>query len=194
MAQGKQAKTLNTAQTRAILNHLDGTRWAERNRAMFLLSVKAGLRAKEIASLTWSMVTDPEGNVADTIQLEDKAAKGDSGRTIPMNKELQAALKVYQAAPYRKSGDYVLTSERANRMAPTSVATWFYDLYKKLGYEGCSSHSGRRTFVTNGAKKIVEAGGSLRDIQQLVGHKSLQTTQRYIEGDSEAKRKLVDMI
>jgi integrase/recombinase XerC len=194
MAQGKQAKTLTAAQVRAILNHLDSTRWAERNRTMFLLSVKAGLRAKEIASLTWPMVTDSEGNVADTIQLEDKAAKGDSGRTIPMNKELQAALNVYQAAPYRKSGDHVLTSERANRMAPTSVATWFYDLYKKLGYEGCSSHSGRRTFVTNGAKKIVEAGGSLRDIQQLVGHKSLQTTQRYIEGDSEAKRKLVDMI
>jgi len=194
MAQGKQAKILTAAQTRAILTHLDGTRWAERNRAMFLLSVKAGLRAKEIASLTWSMVTDSEGNVADTIQLEDKAAKGDSGRTIPMNKELKAAFEVYQAAPYRKSGDNVVTSERANHMAPTSVATWFYDLYKKLGYEGCSSHSGRRTFVTNGAKKIVEAGGSLRDIQQLVGHKSLQTTQRYIEGDSDAKRKLVDMI
>ena len=57
-----------------------------------------------------------------------------------------------------------------------------------------SSHSGRRTFITRAAKKVVEAGGSLRDVQQLAGHSSLQTTQRYIEGDSEAKRKLVDLI
>ena len=45
-----------------------------------------------------------------------------------------------------------------------------------------------------GARKITEAGGSLRDIQQLAGHASLEMTQRYIEGDSEAKRKLVEMI
>ncbi len=194
MAQGKQAKILTTAQTRAILNHLDGTRWAERNRVTFLLSIKAGLRAKEIASLTWPMVTDGTGEVANSIQLEDKASKGDGGRTIPLNRELKAALEAYKAVPYRKAGDYVLTSERANHMAPSTIATWFHDLYKTLGYEGCSSHSGRRTFVTNGAKKVVEAGGSLRDVQQLVGHKSLQTTQRYIEGDSDAKRRLVDMI
>jgi integrase/recombinase XerD len=41
---------------------------------------------------------------------------------------------------------------------------------------------------------VVEAGGSLRDVQQLAGHVSLATTQRYIEGDSDAKRKLVGMI
>ena len=59
---------------------------------------------------------------------------------------------------------------------------------------GCSSHSGRRTFVTRAAHKIVEAGGSLRDVQQLAGHASLQTTQRYIEGNSEAKRRVVTLI
>ena len=63
-----------------------------------------------------------------------------------------------------------------------------------LGLEGCSSHSGRRTFVTRAAKKCIEAGGSLRDVQQLAGHSHLATTQRYIEGDSEAKRRLVSMI
>jgi integrase len=194
MAQGKQAKILTDKQVKAIMSHLEDTRWAERNRVTFLLSVKAGLRAKEIASLTWPMVTDAEGKVADSIQLQDKASKGDGGRTIPMNKELKAALEAYMAVPYRKAGDYVLTSERANHISANTVANWFRDLYLSLGYEGCSSHSGRRTFVTNGAKKVVEAGGSLRDVQQLVGHKSLQTTQRYIEGDSDAKRRLVDMI
>jgi hypothetical protein len=58
---------------------------------------------------------------------------------------------------------------------------------------GCSSHSGRRTFITRAARKVSEVGGSVRDVQQLVGHASLQTTQRYIDGDTEAKRTLVQL-
>lgn len=56
MGLGKQAKTLSKGQVDAVLGYLDKTRWPTRNRLIFLLSVKAGLRAKEIASLTWRMV------------------------------------------------------------------------------------------------------------------------------------------
>jgi site-specific recombinase XerD len=52
---------------------------------------------------------------------------------------------------------------------------------------------GRRTFITKAARKIVEAGGSLRDVQELAGHASLSTTQRYIEGSTDAKRRVVNM-
>ncbi len=64
----------------------------ERDTAIFMLSIKAGLRAKEIASLCWSMITDPEGHVADAMELQDVASKGNGGRTIPIHKELRAAL------------------------------------------------------------------------------------------------------
>ena len=66
--------------------------------------------------------------------------------------------------------------------------------YRGLGMFGCSSHSGRRTFITNAARKISTVGGSLRDVQALAGHASLAVTQRYIEGDSEARRKIVDLL
>lgn len=88
----------------------------------------------------------------------------------------------------------VIYSERSNRMSASSITLWFFHLYRDLGFIGCSSHSGRRTFITKAARNIVQAGGSLRDVQQLAGHSSLNTTQRYIEGDSEAKKKVVDMV
>ena len=196
MALGKQAKILNDKQVRAVLAELDSRRYPLRDRVMFLLSLKAGLRAKEIASVTWSMVTDGEGQVADVIALENRAAKGKSGRVIPMHPDLKGAL----IALHRDRGERVrpdlpiIHSERDRGLSPAAVAVWFHRLYSGLGMIGCSSHSGRRTFITRAARRIGEVGGSLRDIQQLAGHASLGTTARYIEGDHEAQRKVVALI
>ena len=88
----------------------------------------------------------------------------------------------------------VVYSERANGYSANAVAVWFLTRFREIGIEGASSHSGRRTFITSAAKKITEAGGSLRDIQELAGHASLATTQRYIQGDSAAKRNVIGLI
>ena len=193
---GKQAKILSHREIAQILHHIKRTRYPERNEVMFLLSVKAGLRAKEISHLTWGMVTDASGRVGDTLQLPDNSSKGKSGRTIPLNKQLKEALcGLYNSYSQIPAHDqYIIFSERGTKMIPCNISHWFKKIYKALRLEGCSSHSGRRTFVTNAAKRIIEAGGSLRDVQQLAGHTSLQMTQSYIEGDSEAKRRVVDLI
>ena len=193
--QGKQAKVLTERQIQKALRYIETTRHPERDRAIFLLSVKAGLRAKEIACLTWAMITNAEGEIADAIALEDKASKGrNGGRTIPLNDDLRAALVAYQSVAVLKPGGYVITTERASKAAAGTIVMWFQRLYQSLAFEGCSSHSGRRTFITRAARKVSEVGGSLRDVQQLAGHRSLATTQRYVEGDTEAKRKLVNLI
>jgi integrase/recombinase XerD len=80
MALGKQAKIISDKQVRAVLVELDTRRYPLRDRTIFMFSLKAGMRAKEIASITWSMVTDAEGEIADVIALENRAAKGKSGR------------------------------------------------------------------------------------------------------------------
>jgi integrase/recombinase XerD len=164
---------------------------------MFLLSIKAGLRAKEIAAVTWSMVTDADGQITDAIALPNRASKGRmGGRLIPLNNLLRAAL----VELHQSRGDAVhperpvVTSERGGRLTAPSVTKWFFHLYRDVGMTGCSSHSGRRTFITRAARKVSEVGGSVRDVQQLAGHASLQTMQRYIEGDTDAKRKLVQLI
>ncbi len=79
-------------------------------------------------------------------------------------------------------------------MTARSVVNWFSETYSDLGLDGCSSHSGRRTFITRSARLLAKTGGSLRDLQELVGHRDLATTQRYIAGDTNAQRKLIRLI
>jgi integrase len=71
------------------------------------------------------------------------------------------------------------------------VITWFVALFKALGYAGCSSHSGRRSFITMAARNVHRSGCSLRDVQLLAGHRSIETTERYIDGDTCAQRRLI---
>ncbi|MBS0250832.1 MAG: site-specific integrase [Proteobacteria bacterium] len=188
----KQAKTLNKTQVALLLAMLDRTRYPARNRVIALLSLKAGLRAKEIANLSWDMVLEPDGALATSMHLRNSASKGKSGRIIPLNKELRAAL---QDLRLRKcSGKYVITTERSDKFCAQAMVNLFSAWFNKLGLQGCSSHSGRRTFITNAARKISTVGGSLRDVQMLAGHSALTTTQRYIETDALAQTKIVDII
>jgi integrase/recombinase XerD len=195
--QGKQAKVVSPTQERAIVAYLETTRYPYRDRVIFLLSIKAGLRAKEMASLTWAMVTDATGQIGDAFHVPNRASKGTTGgRTIPLHPELAAALLALQ----RWRGDAVgpdrpvLFSERGGGLSPATVRLWFHRLYTSLRMDGCSSHSGRRTFITRAARRVSQVGGSLRDVQELAGHTSLAMTQRYIEGDTEAKRKLIALL
>jgi len=189
---GKRAKILSRPDVSDLLIYASCTRHHLRNNVIVLLSAKAGLRAGEIAKLTWAMLLDPNGEISGLIELHDRAAKKCSGRSIPIHPDLVAALATWRTvAP---SSEYVITSERGGPMTPLSIVVWFNRAFKNIGLKGCSSHSGRRTFVTRAARIVHKAGGSLRDVQLLAGHRSIQTTQQYIDGDTDVQRKLVAMI
>jgi integrase len=194
MGLAKQAKTLSKGQIDAVLGYLAKTRWPSRNRVIFLLSIKAGLRAKEIANLTWRMVTDARSRIGQAIHLENRASKGQSGRVIPMNEELRTALAEYFKTIYPPNSLFLIESERSKGMSPQAVVNLFWRWYRHIGFDGCSSHSGRRTFITNTARKISTVGGSLRDVQMLAGHSNLRTTQRYIDANPEAQVRVVELV
>jgi integrase len=189
---GKQAKILSDDDLADLLVYASTTRHPIRNRLIVLLSAKAGLRAGEIAKLTWDMVVGPNGAIGSVIELRDHAAKNRNGRRIPLHKDLRDALVGWRAITFGVGP--VVVSERGNAMTPLSIVVWFTRAYDAIGLDGCSSHSGRRTFITRAARLVHKAGGSLRDVQVLAGHRSIQTTQRYIDGDTEAQRKLVALI
>ena len=189
---GKQAKTLSTDHIDDLLFFAESSRHPPRNRLIVLLSVKAGLRAAEIAKLTWAMLLDPSGEVGGTLEIRDEIAKKRGGRSIPVHPDLRQAL--VEARQLCGGQRPLIRSERGGAMTPMSIVVWFNRAYCALGFEGCSSHSGRRTFITRAARVVHKAGGSLRDVQLLAGHRSIQTTQRYIDGDSDAQRRLVSLI
>lgn len=192
--QQQPAKALEPEDVRLMLEHVRDQRYPERNHVMILLSCKAGLRACEIAGLTWPMVLDSSNQVGATITVARAIAKCRSGRSIPMHRQLRRALVKLNKQAGRPAAGPVIRSERGSHMTAASVVNWFGLLYSELNMIGCSSHSGRRTFITTSARLLAKTGGSLRDIQELAGHRAITTTERYIEGNRDAQRKLVALL
>jgi integrase len=189
---GRQAKVLSRQQVGVLLAYAGATRYPIRNRLMILLSVKAGLRAGEIARLSWDMVLDPSGDIGWAIEVRNCIAKKKRGRLIPMHADIRTNLAALQTLA--GAAGAVVRSERGGPMSPVSIVNWFAGAYRAAGLDGCSSHSGRRTFITHAARLVHQAGGSLRDVQLLAGHRSIQTTQGYIDGDSDTQRRLVALL
>jgi integrase len=183
---GKQAKILSLGDVNDLLVFANCTRHSLRNCVIVLLAAKAGLRAGEIANLTWDMVVDPTGDVSSVIELRDIAAKNG------MHPDLRQALAAYRRLSTGLGS--VIRSQRGGAMTPLSIVVWFNRAFRDVGLHGRSSHSGRRTFITRAARLVHKASGSLRDVQLLAGHRSIQTTQCYIDGDTDVQRKLVAMI
>ena len=172
----KQAKTLSKIQIKLVGDYLTTTRNPYRNTLMFHLSVYAGLRAVEIAKLTWGMVLKSDSTIDDCIRLTNIASKGKTGgRIIPVHKKLYVSLSQW----LEQSGDnlapdaHIITTERGNQTTAQVVTNFFHETYKKLGYEGCSGHSGRRTFADNVLRKIGDVGGTIVEVKELMGHSSV---------------------
>ena len=200
MGIGKQSKTLNKNQIEMVRTFLRSKRNGLRNETIFLLSVKGGLRSKEISLLSWKMVLKSDGTIDDYINLPNSSSKGKGGgRIIPLHKDIKSNLQIMLMEHkglfgFNQNTSFIVRTERTPFTTSQSIVNMFQSWYGRLGLLGCSSHSGRRTFITETSKKISLVGGSLKDIQMMVGHQSLQTTQRYIEGDSKSQRKVVDLL
>src|SRR5258708_20722274 len=93
---GRRAKILSVADVGDLLAFASCTRHPLRNTVMVLLSAKAGLRAAEIANLTWDMVVDATGHISGLIELADTPAKKFTRRAIPVHPDLIAPLATWR--------------------------------------------------------------------------------------------------
>lgn len=191
---GGSAKIVSAKDLRLLLRKQGGGRQGPRDTAIILLSFKAGLRACEIAGLDWAMVTTPSGSIAHSISIDRLIAKNGRPRRVPLHPQLREALVALRAQSGKPREGPVIRSQRGGHLTPGSVVNWFTRVYRSVGLSGCSSHSGRRTFITASARMVARVGGCLRDVQELAGHSALTTTECYIEGDRDAQRRLVRLL
>jgi integrase len=191
----KQAALLSEKQVKNAISRMSDYKNSLRNRAIIELTLYAGLRAKEVASLRWSHILNEEGEVGEVIALTNDASKGKSGGLVPINSKLKATLlELWNEKKGKTANDAVISNSQGQALKRQSVVNLLWEHYRRCDIPGASSHSGRKFFITSAARKISLVGGSINDIREIARHKNLQTTQRYISQNSEAQLKVVEMI
>lgn len=186
----RQAQALGDADVKRVLLAIGRRKHCERNRAMFMLSLLAGLRVREIATLTVSDVYEDSGKVRDHIRLTAAQTKGGEARTVLLNGQLQLELSNYHRHACGDRLGPLFVSKSGKQMSPNSLVQVFGRFYRHAGLPNASSHSGRRSFITNLAHK----GVNVRVLAALAGHKNIGTTQRYIEINDGVLRAAVELL
>ena len=189
----KQAKTLNQQELRKVLDYISTRKHAARNRAMLMTTFLSGMRVGEVSSLRIKDVIDAEGNVRNEIRLTPEMTKGDSARIVFVNERLRKELEQYLRIHKSNNPDSKLfysQKKTSNGFNANTLTQHFHFLYKRAGLDGASSHSGRRTFITNLASK----GVGVRVLMNLAGHKSIATTQAYIDINDNMLRSAVELV
>ncbi len=178
----KKAKTLSKTQFKEFTRFLTRRDDALRCLTIAAFSFKAGLRAAEIAGIRWEDVTDAEGRllpVGSAVRLPANITKNSADGLIVMHRMIFGCL-VALGSQCEKRGPIVL-GKNGKPMTPNTMAQFMKRLFEQAGFDGCSSHSGRRTFITSLARTCNILDCSLADVQKLARHKNLKTTEAYVD-------------
>ncbi len=189
----KQAKTLTAQELRKVLDYVATRPHAHRNRMALLLTFYAGLRSKEVASLRYGDVMDVEGKVKSEIYLTAEQTKGGKTGTVFVSEKLRKELQTYIAlTPCTSTQDKLIYTQKRGGQGFTAntLTQHFHYLYKRAGIAGASSHSGRRTFITN----LADKGVGVRVLMSLARHANISTTQAYIDVNEAMQRRAVELL
>ena len=143
----RQMKTIDPKIEETILCYISqNSRNPIRDRTIFLLSIKSGLRSKEISKLKWKHILDHEGEFMDSIHLTNDLSKGkNGGRMIPINSRLKSSLidllkKKLNEGEWMVSllEEPIITTQRNRRThtSPQAITNFFHHLIPKYGTDG----------------------------------------------------------
>lgn len=188
----KQAKVLSDAEIKRVLAVVAQGPHAGRNRIALLLSHYAGLRVGEIATLTWADVLTSSGEIKQQFYLRAENTKTNEARAVHVNGRLARELLTYRnlVQPSMTNMPPLIASQKGGAFSANSLCQLFARIYADAGIEGASSHSGRRWFIT----RLAHSAVSPKVIMTLAGHRSLATTQRYIDVNDEMLTAAVDRL
>jgi len=186
-----QAKTLTPVEIEQVLNYIAQHNYPLRNRVMLLTGLFSGMRVGEISSLSISDVMNTDRTVKAEVRLTAEQTKGRQPRTVFLPQKLRDELVAYLVLRTDAKPEHPLfVTAGRKRFSANVMAQHFHYLFKRAGIAGASSHSMRRSFITNLATK----GIGVRVLASLAGHRSIAVTQRYIDVNDEMKRNAVELI
>ena len=197
-----QAKVLSEKEIKKVVKLIESKRHSSRNRCMFLATHMSGARIGEIASLRICDVLASDGTIKTEVYLSAEQTKGSKGRTLYLSEKLRNEIELFLKTRFKIRDLLAVTltdttralfknQKNPNRGFSASTACqMFHYWYKEAKIEGASSHSGRRSFITNLANK----GVHVRILQELAGHSSISVTQKYIDVNYDKLRIAVEML
>jgi integrase/recombinase XerD len=191
MANQGKASVLNPQQHQDFLAYLATTRQPAQNKAIYLLGYRAGMRIGSIAGLGINDVLDRNGNLKEVVELRRDIVKGKRNYAAYLSHpELREALAEYLAERPETDVPNLFVSQQNTAFSANSLAHKMLRLYRKAGYEGASSHSGRRSFATN----CIRAGVDIVSLKTLMNHSSIQQTSEYVATNDEMLKKAVCLV
>ena len=186
-----QAKTLNPKELRRVLDYTATRKHAARNRLMILCTHWGCMRVGEVAALLKGDVLNSDGTVKDEIRLTAEQTKGRHARTVFVNERLRREIAAYlRTIPRRANTDHLFATQKRSAFSANTACQTLNAIYERAGIAGASSHSCRRSFITTLASK----GVGVRVLAALAGHRSIATTQCYIDVNDDMKRAAVELV
>ena len=177
-----QAQAISDQNHQIFMDYLATTRHSARDEAIYLLTMKAGMRIGEVATLALDDLLNADGSIKQVVVLRGKNTKSSRSRAAYLSHaDLRHSLEKYLKQRPGSTKKTVFVSQKGGSFSPNSLAQVMLKHYNKAGLEGCSSHSGRRTMLTGLLKKGVD----IVAVSKVAGHASIATTQRYIHHDQE---------
>ena len=197
----KQARCLNDKELNLLLLYIKTRKHAARDRAIVACTYFGGMRIGECAALKIKDVLANDGSIKLEINLTAEQTKGKYSRTVVLADKLRNEIQTYLQTRFDTKQLIALTysehinkplfkTQKSNGFSANTLTYTMTMLYKAAGLNGCSSHSGRRSFLTNLSAKSVP----LKVLMELAGHRQAQTTMRYINVTSDMKRAAVELV
>jgi integrase/recombinase XerD len=189
----KQAKVLTQQEIRRVLDYVATRPHSVRNRVMFLTMLYAMLRVKECAALRYEDVLDADGKIKAEFYLSAEQTKGRKSGTVFVSEKLRKELQAYvRAFPPKALSDKLFYSQKrpSEGWNSNTLCQYFHHLFRNCDISCGSSHSPRRTGITN----LADKGVSVRVLQSIARHANISTTQCYIDVNDAMKRKAIELV
>jgi integrase/recombinase XerD len=158
---------------------------------MLLLTHYAGMRVAEVAALRINDVLNGDSTIKGEVRLMPDQTKGKYARTVYLNERMQKELAQYiKSIKIRDTSKPLFYTQKKDGFSANSLAQYFFYLYRNVGLDGASSHSGRRSFLTGLANK----GTAIHILKSLAGHRNISTTATYLYSSPDQLKAAVELI